>query len=75
MADSANYSTPPTNIKVFKQQFNHLRQPTYDSDSEDDIFGTPESQNLSCSSYTEYSDKELNHIIEINKAEDKDRNY
>ena len=63
LANSANYTT--------QNQFTNLRQPTYDSDSEADIFGTPESQNSSCSDYAEQTDKEIRQIIKFNKAEEK----
>ena len=74
LAEAANYTTPPTSIKIFKQQFNNLRQPNYDSDSDADIFGTPvsrNSSNSSCSSYIDHNDEELIRVLEINKAQEK----
>ena len=56
---------------MFKTQFTNLQQPTYESDSELDIFHTCDSQNLSCSNYANLTYKEIKKIIKINKVEKK----
>ena len=50
---------------MFKTQFTNLQQPTYESDSELDIFHTCDSQNLSCSNYANLTYKEIKKDLEV----------